>query len=99
MKRYSNYNITTAKCCKEQFLKALIGYHCFTGCDNFSAFSRRGKLKPLSLMCNNESYVEAFSTLGTTIITDEIFQELGRFVCHMYGKRPDSKPTDVNSLR
>ena len=37
-------------CTKDEFLESLPGFHCFTGCDSTSAFSGRGKLKPLKLL-------------------------------------------------
>ena len=37
-------------CTKDKFLNALLGFHCFTGCDSTSAFAIRGKIKPLSLI-------------------------------------------------
>ena len=92
--------LNKTECCKDQFLDALVGFHCFTGCDTISAFSGRGKLKPLSLMCKSEDYVEAFSALGREVaIDDEAIKKLERFVCHMYGKRPDYSSPNVNILR
>ena len=51
-------------------------------------------------MCKSEDYVEAFSALGREVaIDDEAIKKLERFVCHMYGKRPDYSSPNVNILR
>ena len=53
-------------CTKDKFLNALLGFHCFTGCDSISAFASRGKIKPLTLIGACEDYVDAFSCLRAT---------------------------------
>jgi hypothetical protein len=45
--------------------KALLGLHGFTGCDTISAFSGKGKVKPLQLMLKNDVYCDLFASLGT----------------------------------
>ena len=41
---FGNQNQTNNS--KNDLLKALIGFHCFTGCDTHSSFAARAKLKP-----------------------------------------------------
>ena len=94
---YAYNSINTTDCEKSVFLDALVGYHCFTGCDSISAFSGRGKIKPLILMGKHKTYVETFSTLGKLDSTDECINAIEKFVCHMYGKADDD--ASINSLR
>ena len=61
---YTDLNKTD--CRKEDFLDALLGFHCFTGCDTTSSFARRGKIKPLLLLGTNQDYIDAFSSLGSS---------------------------------
>ncbi|XP_066920827.1 uncharacterized protein [Clytia hemisphaerica] len=80
--------IEDSKFNKEMVLQALPGFHCFTGCDSISAFSGRGKIKPLKVMIQKSEYVKAFAELGTTWdISEENVSILEAFVCHMYGKK------------
>lgn len=77
--------------------KALMGLHCFTGCDTTSAFVRQGKIKPKKVLEKHPEFVPVFSGLGEQNHVDEdTSRQLETFVCHMYGK---PKYTDVNSLR
>ena len=39
---------------EEDFLNALLAYHCFTGCDSTGSFAGRGKLKPLVELGKNK---------------------------------------------
>ena len=80
--------IDDSKFNKEMLLQALPGFHCFTGCDSISAFSGRGKIKPLKVMIQKSEYIKAFAELGTTWdISEENMSILEAFVCHMYGKK------------
>ena len=75
-------------CTKEKFLEALPGFHCFTGCDSTSAFSGRGKIKPLKLLGQKNEYIDAFASLGSDWeISSSTMEILQSFVCHMYGKK------------
>ncbi|XP_066925450.1 uncharacterized protein [Clytia hemisphaerica] len=86
---------------QEMFLKALPGFHCFTGCDSISAFAGRGKIKPLKILIQKKEYVEAFGELGMSWnISEETQSVLESFVCHMYGKKDALKlGISVNDLR
>ena len=75
-------------CETQQFLDALLGYHCFTGCDTTSCFVGRGKVKPLQIMASNAKYIECFATLGSTEhVSQNTFDQLEDFVCDMYAKK------------
>ena len=39
----------------DTFLKALLAFHCFTGCDSTGFFAGKGKLKPLSMLSSSEN--------------------------------------------
>ena len=76
-------------CTKNQVMKDLLGFHCFTECDTVSSFARRGKLKPLKLLLKNSEYIDAFSSVGEDIELDkETAKKLQRFALHIYGKKP-----------
>ena len=84
---YENQN--EIYCTKNQVMKVLLGFHCFTGCDTVSSFAGRGKLKPLQLLLKNSEYIDAFSSLGENIeLDEETAKKLERFALHMYGKKP-----------
>ena len=75
-------------CTKHKFLNAVLGFHCFTGCDTTITFAGRGKIKPLLLMGTCNEYVDAFSSLGSSLnIADVNLNVLQGFTCHMYGKK------------
>ena len=75
---------------------ALVALHAFTGCDTTSAFVRRGKVKPLTLLKKHPEFLSTFHALGSRVdIEDRVFKDLEKFTCLMYG----SKLGDINSLR
>ena len=82
----------------EDISQALPGFHAFTGCDTTSAFVRRGKRGPLTLMRRNAKFCSAFKSLGQAPdhIDEDVAQKLEQFVCAMYGY---PKSTDTNKLR
>ena len=57
-------SIDLESCERSMLLDTLAGYHCFTGCDNISAFAGKGKIKPFVLMCKRLDHIKAFSKLG-----------------------------------
>ena len=76
---------------------ALIGLHCFSGCDSVSAFFGRGKTKVAKLLLKNEVYVPAFQALGESFeVPEQTERLLEHFVCKMYSR---SGCTDVNVAR
>ena len=67
-----------------------------TGCDTVSAFAGKGKWKALKLLLKNKSYVTAMMDFGESWqLSDETFNGVESFVCHLYGK----KYQDVDLLR
>ena len=75
-------------CSKDMYFEALLGFHCFTGCDSTSSFSGRGKNKPLQILNKSEEYINTFASLGCALeVTENTVEILQSFVCHMYGKK------------
>lgn len=68
--------------------KVMPAFHAFTGCDTTSAFVRKGKKGPLSIIMKNKQFVSTFETLGETpnAVPEKLNVELERFVCKMYNK-------------
>ena len=76
--------------------KALLGLHGFTGCDTVSAFSGKGKVKPLKLMLKNQEFVNFFGAFGEEPdINDDRFAVCQKFVCELYGH----KDSNTNNVR
>lgn len=76
---------------------ALIGLHCFTGCDSCSSFKGKGKIKAFKLMQSNPSYIAAFQRLGSSFdVSLDIIEILEIFTCELYGQ---SKCKRVNDER
>ena len=74
----------------EQACRALLGLHAFTGC-NVSAFSGKGKAKPVKLMLKENWYITLFNSFGNEPSLSEAQQSgLQQFVCEMYGYKEDS---------
>ena len=55
------------------------------GMTTHQRFFRKGKEKPLKLMNKEQRFVDAFSALGSTPLTQEIVDVIEKFVSHMYG--------------
>lgn len=73
---------------------ALIGLHCFTGCDSVSSFYGKGKVKALKLVSAEGDYQTAFKQLGGSFeVSPELCAELEKFVCALYGQHVDSVDT------
>ena len=79
-------------------MKALLRFHCSTGCGTVSSFAGRGKLKPLKLLFKNSKYIDGFSSLGEDIELDkDTAKKLERFALHMYGENP-TLSISINNL-
>ena len=50
-----NRNIKKTDCNKNAFLKALLAFHFFAGCDSTSSFTGKSRLKSLYLLSSNEN--------------------------------------------
>ena len=80
----------------DDFCRALIGFHAFTGCDSVSAFAGKSKKRPFKLLMKSQDYIETFQMLGQSWNLDDVIERLEKFTCHMYGS---SLTTSVNELR
>ena len=78
----------------EQACRTLLELHAFTGCDTVSAFSGKGKAKPVKLMLKENSYINLFNSFDNEPPPSEA-QHCGlqQFVCDLYGHKEES--TDV----
>uniref|UniRef100_UPI00358DF722 uncharacterized protein n=1 Tax=Myxine glutinosa TaxID=7769 RepID=UPI00358DF722 len=77
--------------------QALIGLHCFTGCDSVSAFYGKGKKKALNLILKNPELCGALKDLGERFdIHPDMMEALETFVCKLYGQH---NITTVNEAR
>ena len=76
---------------------ALIGLHCFTGCDSVSAFYGKGKVKPFKLVQQDPEFCSAFQLLEETFaVSEDTVATIEAFVCSLYGQKDCSK---VNEAR
>ena len=75
--------------------KALLGLHGFTGCDTISAFSGKGKVKPLQLMLKNVPYINLFASIGEEAeLSEDLLEDLVKqFTCEQYGHKEEN--TDI----
>ena len=64
---------------------ALPSFHAFTGCDYTSAFVRKGKVRPFSLLERNPQAQHAFASMATAEqLSEEILSTGEEFTCSMY---------------
>ena len=64
---------------------ALIGLHCFTGCDSVSAFYGKGKSKAIKLMMGDSDVQKVFKQIGSSFeVSEEVIKAIERFVCKLY---------------
>ena len=70
----------------EELVKALPGFHAFSGCDQTGTLSGKSKVSCWNTLKKAERSVpDAFPRLGTTnTIPDDIYMTLDRFVCQLY---------------
>ena len=94
----ANEKFNKTECNEEDFLNALLAYHCFTGCDSTSFFAGRGKIKPLVELGKNKVFIDTFKNIGRIPTSSEMFSSLEQFVCVMYGQRSNEN-LSVNDAR
>ena len=81
----------------EQYCKALLGIHAFTGCDSTSAFKGKGKVSRIQLMLKDDLILNACSAIGDSwVLSNNILEVLERLTCRMYGM---TKINTVNECR
>ena len=70
----------------EELVKALPGFHAFSGCDQTGTISGKSEVSYWNTLKKAErSVLDAFSSLRTTdTIQDDIYMTLERFVCQFY---------------
>ena len=65
--------------------EAWIGLYSFLGNDYTPAFYGKGKVRPTNLALKDTKFVKVFSTLGIIPLERQIYEEIERYVCIMYG--------------
>ena len=76
---------------------ALLGLHCFTGCDSVGAFKRKGEKKTFQLLKANDKFLTSFSNLGKNwTVPDNVMAGLEEFTCLMYGQKAEAS---INRVR
>ena len=81
---------------RDAVTNALIGLHCFTGCDSVSAFYGKVKVKPFKLVQQDPVSCSAFQLLGETFaVSEDTVATIEAFVCSFYGQ----KDCKVNEAR
>ena len=69
----------------EELVKALPGFHAFSGCDQTGTIGGKSKVSCWNTKKAERSVIDAFSSLGTSdTIPDDIYMTLERFVCQLY---------------
>ena len=77
--------------------QALIGLHCFTGCDSVSAFKGKEKIKLVKLVRDHTEFQELFQSNGQEWDLQQIdLQLIEKIVCKLYGK---ASLNSVNAAR
>ena len=72
-----------------------IGLYSFLGNDYTPAFHGRGKVRPINLALKDAKFVKVFSSLGSIPLEQQVFEEIERYVCIMYGFKRACKINDV----
>ena len=76
--------------------EALLGLHALTGCNTVSAFSSKGKHRPMQILTKNHTYVKTMTDIGKEWnVSQDTFRATEEFIYHLYGE----KGTHVDSLR
>ena len=67
---------------------ALIGLHCFSGCDTVSSLYGIGKTKAVKTLLSNRDHCTTFKQLGTSFtITEELYDSVEAFTCELYDRK------------
>ena len=74
---------------------ALPGIYAFTDNDSTPAFYRKGKIKPITLMCKHERFTNAFKCLGEMPLTNDVIEIIEQYTCHLYGH---TKQSDIHKV-
>ena len=80
----------------DELTNAIIGFHCFTGCDSVSSFYGKGKQKTFKLLKKNLPHADSFKELGTTdTVSQQMASGLESFVCLLYGQKEVGSVNEV----
>ena len=84
----------------EEVVKALPGFHAFTGCDTSIAFVRRGKRRPFGVMKSSPVFTALFQELRAVaeLLNMDSLRTLEHFVCCMYGYLRYKETNRVRSI-
>ncbi|KAF1383684.1 hypothetical protein PFLUV_G00134400 [Perca fluviatilis] len=64
---------------------ALIGLHCFTGCDTVSSLYGIGKVKAMKALLSNQEHCNTFQRIDTTFtVTPDLYEAVEAFTCELY---------------
>ena len=76
---------------------ALIGLHCFSGCDTVSSLYGVGKVKAVKTLLSKPEHSTTFKQLGRSFsITTELYEAVEGFTCELYDRHNFK---DVNTAR
>ena len=67
------------------YVDTVPGIYAFTGNDYKPAFYRKGKIKPITLMCKHERFINALKCLGEMPLTSDAIENIEEYTCHLYG--------------
>jgi hypothetical protein len=83
----------------KDLVQALPAFHAFSGCDSTSAFVRKGKKGPFSILTSDIQFVNVFKQLGESIdsVSEGVLQKIEYFVCCMYGRSHETETAKVRS--
>ncbi len=81
----------------DHIIRALPGFHAFSGCDSTSAFSGKGKKSFYNVLEQNAEFCEAMVQLGDNEeVSAELFAACEAGLCHVYGH---PRCRDINQVR
>ena len=69
----------------EEYCKALLSLHAFTGCDSTSAFKGKGKVRALKHLLKDKDMLQAFAALGNQWSVPDDISQLEKLTCKLYG--------------
>ena len=75
--------------------EAWIGLYSFLGNDYTPAFYGKVKVQPINLALKDAKFVKVFGSLGSIPLEQQMFEEIERYVCIMYGFIRTCKNNDV----
>ena len=77
------------------YVDALPGFYTFKANDYTPAFYRKGKIKPITLMCKHKRFINAFKCLGEMPLTSDVIEIIEEYTCHLYGY---TKQVDIHEV-